>query len=127
MSDLGGPSACRAPFLSTTVGSSSEPFAPFVAAAGLIAPVDDVDAVALANGLARYKACSIELLARRLGEASNSSPSDLTRPVSLLESTMGILSPDRWIQQGYKPAGKAHHCIVWFKAEVERVLAESRA
>ncbi len=223
-----------------------EPFVPFVAAAGLIAPVDDVDAVALANGLARYKVCSIELLARRLGEASNASPSDLTQPVSLLESMMGILSPDRWIQiiacvcdqtvvahrpalsanaldlqvcaadlhpilsgivreeipnldvsylaaerltglddiivggavksgliqgrtadgktkvplselarfvevfalakdgarklgiapvyfaeamrsRGYKPAGKAHHCIVWFKADVERVVAESHA
>lgn len=223
-----------------------EPFVPFVAAAGLIAPVDDVDSVALANGLARYKVCSIELLAQRLGEASNACPSDLTEPVSLLESMTGILSPDRWIQviacvcdqtvlahrpalsanaldlqvcaadlhpilsgivreeipnldvsylaaerltglddivvggavksgliqgrtaggktkvplselarfgevfalakdgarklgiapayfaeamrsRGYKPAGKAHHCVVWFKADVERAVAESRA
>lgn len=28
--------------------------------------------------------------------------------------------------RGYKPAGNAHHCIVWRKADVERAVAESR-
>jgi len=28
--------------------------------------------------------------------------------------------------RGYKPAGNAHHCIVWRKADVERAVAESQ-
>lgn len=231
--------------VATTLGIP-EPFVVFVADAGLIERTKDVDAVALANGQERYEVDSVGLLAERLGEASDSRPSDLTQPVSLLESMMGVLSPYRWIQviegicdhtvlahrpalsanaldlevcaadlhpflsgivreeipdldvsyltaekltglddivvggavksgliqgraaggktkvplselarfgevfalakdgartlgiapvyfaeamrsKGYKPAGKAHHCIVWFKADVERAVVESRA
>lgn len=237
--------SCTAGEVASTLGLP-EPFVPFVAAAGLIKSIDDVDAVALANGQERYEADSVALLVEHLGTASKSCPSDLTQPVSLLESMTGVLSPDRWIQvvkgvcdqtlpahrpalsanaldleiratdlhpflsgiigeeipdldvsyltaekltglddivvggavksgliqgrtvggktkvplselarfgevfalakdgarklgiapvyfaeamrsRGYKPAGKAHHCIVWFKADVERAVAESRA
>ena len=83
--------------VATTLGIP-EPFVVFVADAGLIERTKDVDAVALANGQERYEVDSVGLLAERLGEASDSRPSDLTQPVSLLESMMGVLSPYRWIQ-----------------------------